>query len=85
MIKEEFNNLDIMNQVEYINKMLNEKKSLTNIASDLNIGRSTIRDRFKKVNYIYDKKLNQYIQCEKVVCDTKVIQSNTNVLESIKC
>lgn len=83
MIKEEFNNLDIMDQVEYINKMLNEKRSLTNIASDLSIGRSTIRDRFKKVNYIYDKKLNQYIKCEKLVCDTEVIQSNTNVLESI--
>ena len=83
MIKEEFNNLDIMDQVKYINKMLNEKRSLTNIASDLSIGRSTIRDRFKKVNYIYDKKLNQYIQCEKVVCDTEVIQSNTNTLESI--
>lgn len=83
MIKEEFNNLDIMDQVEYINKMLNEKRSLTNIASDLSIGRSTIRDRFKKVNYIYDKKLNQYIKWEKLVCDTEVIQSNTNVLESI--
>lgn len=83
MIKEEFNNLDIMDQVEYINKMLNEKRSLTNIASNLSIGRSTIRDRFKKVNYIYDKKLNQYIKCEKLVCDTEVIQSNTNVLESI--
>ena len=80
MIKEEFNNLDIMDQVKYINKMLNEKRSLTNIASDLNIGRSTIRDRFKKVNYIYDKKFNQYIQCEKIVCDTEVIQSNTCLL-----
>lgn len=84
MIKEEFNNLDIIDQVKYINKMLNEKRSLTNISNDLSIGRSTIRDRFKKANYIYDKKLNQYIQYEKVACDTEVIQRNTNILESIK-
>lgn len=61
MNKDVFNSLDIMDQVAYINNQLKLNKSLTQISKDLNIGRSTIRERFKKINYIYSKDNNQYL------------------------
>lgn len=58
----EFDKLDKFEQVNYINSEL--KKSgftLTKICNKLEIGRSTIRDRFKKIGYFYDKKSNLYL------------------------
>lgn len=60
MNKEEFNKLEITKQIEYINNKLIEGNTLTNICKSLVIGRSTIRDRFKKVSYEYNKTTNQY-------------------------
>ena len=60
MNKTEFNNLDIMDQIEYINKSILEGNTLTNICKSIGIGRSTIRDRFEKVSYKYNKSINQY-------------------------
>ena len=51
MNKTEFNNLDVLEQIEYINKNLLEGNTLTNVCKNIGIGRSTIRDRFKKVSY----------------------------------
>ena len=62
MEKDKFNNLSLIEQVEYINSLLEGNKTLTNIAKDIGIGRSTIRDRFKKINYRYSKDLNKYIK-----------------------
>ncbi|RDY22392.1 DUF4250 domain-containing protein, partial [Romboutsia maritimum] len=62
MNKDKFNNLDVMEQVEYINSLLENKRSLTSISKDLSIGRSTISERFKKIGYKYNKQLNQYIK-----------------------
>ena len=73
MNKDEFNSLEVMDQVEYINNLLENKKTLTSISKDLNIGRSTISDRFKKIGYRYNKQLNQYLKFES---NTDVIQSN---------
>lgn len=61
MTKEEFNKLDTLKQVEYINNELENNNSVTSVCKSLGIGRSTIRDRFKKINYIYSKELNKYI------------------------
>ena len=60
MNKTEFNSLDVMEQIEYINKSLLNGNTLTNICKSIGIGRSTIRDRFKKVSYEYNKSINQY-------------------------
>ena len=60
MNKTEFNNLDVLEQIEYINKNLLEGNTLTNVCKNIGIGRSTIRDRFKKVSYEYNKNINQY-------------------------
>ena len=46
MTKEDFNNLDIIEQINYINEKLVEGNTLTNICKSIGIGRSTIRYRF---------------------------------------
>ncbi|EPS51656.1 putative DNA-binding protein [Clostridium botulinum CFSAN002367] len=60
MDRADFDKLEVQDQVIYINKQLGEGSTLREIASNLNIARSTLRDRFKKIGYIYNKKLNIY-------------------------
>ena len=60
MGKEEFNKLKVKDQVEYINQKL-DKKSLTEICKDINISRSTVRKRFLKQGYVFNKNNNKYI------------------------
>lgn len=50
MTREEFNNLDILEQVEYINNEL-INSSLNKIAQSMGMSESTIRDRFKNKGY----------------------------------
>lgn len=61
MTKDEFNNLEIMDQINYLNKYLNEGLTLTNICKSIGIARSTVGGRMTKQGYILDKNLNQYI------------------------
>ena len=49
MDREEFDKLEVLDQVEYINNQLENNKSIASVCKDLKIGRSTIRDRFKKL------------------------------------
>ena len=60
MNKKEFDKLEVLEQIEYINKSLLEGYTLTSISSYIGIGRSTIGGRFKKVGYKYNKTINQY-------------------------
>ena len=60
MNKEEFNKLKISEQIDFINSELKNNKSITSVCKELGVGRSTIRDRFKKANYSYSKDLNKY-------------------------
>lgn len=66
MTKEQFNKLELLNQVNYINNQLDKNNSLTSICKDLDISRSTIRDRFKKIGYIYSKDLKKYLYNESI-------------------
>lgn len=83
MTKEQFNKLEKLEQVQYINSKLKEGYSLTKISKELRVGRSTITDRFRKINYTYSKESNQYIyndsvtDVEKVVRDIKVKEDIT--------
>ena len=62
MNRAEFDRLDKFEQVNYINDQLEKSGlTLTNICKKLGIGRSTIRDRFKKIGYIYNKNSNLYL------------------------
>lgn len=83
MNKDEFNSLEILEQIEYVNKLLKNNMTLTSISKTLGVGRSTIRDRFKKLNYTYNKNLNEYILSKELDCNTDVIQKNKKVLKSI--
>lgn len=74
MTKEQFNQLNILDQIKYINNQLENNSTLTLVCKDLNVGRSTIRDRFKKLSYSYSKDLNRYVYNDSV---TDVVQKVT--------
>ncbi|SCJ52391.1 Uncharacterised protein [uncultured Clostridium sp.] len=61
MNKDKFNKLPILEQIDFINSQLKKNKSITSVCKELGVGRSTIRDRFKKSNYSYCKDSNEYI------------------------
>ena len=61
MTKDEFNNLEIIDQINYLNKYLKDGLTLTNICKSIGIARSTVGGRMTKQGYILDKNLNQYI------------------------
>ncbi len=70
MGKEEFNKLNLKEQIEYINKKL-ENKTLTNLCEEIKISRSTIRERFLKQGYIFDKSKNKYIYNKNIKVNNK--------------
>lgn len=76
MTKEQFNQLDVLEQIKYINNQLENNSTLTLICKELNISRSTIRDRFKKVSYSYSKELNRYVYNNSI---TNVVQKVTEI------
>ncbi|MBZ9626326.1 hypothetical protein G9F71_026330 [Clostridium sp. FP2] len=60
MTKVEFNKLEILMQLKYINSLLEKGKSLRSISSDLNMSKTTFRDRFVKIGYVYNLDTRQY-------------------------
>ncbi|MEF9991270.1 MAG: hypothetical protein RR835_02310 [Peptostreptococcaceae bacterium] len=66
MNKEKFNSLTILEQIDFLNSQIKNNKSITSVCKELGIGRSTIRDRFKKLHYAYSKDLNKYIKVDPV-------------------
>lgn len=61
MNKEQFKNLDILDQIEYVNNILREGKTLTAFSEDVGISRKTISKNFCKVGYKYSQSKKQYI------------------------
>lgn len=85
MTKEQFNTLDVLKQIDYINEQLNNNKSITIVCKELGVGRTTIRDRFKKINYIYDKESNAYVLKElNNNCNIDVIDINNGCNTSVE-
>ncbi|HDK7162293.1 TPA: hypothetical protein PTV34_003677 [Clostridium botulinum] len=62
MDKTKFNKLSVLEQLEYVNDKLIKGESLRNISSDLKMSKTTIRDRFKKIGYIFNAEQRQYIK-----------------------
>ena len=60
MNKEQFNQLNLIDQMTYINDLLNSM-SLTKACELIGLDRSTIRKRFKSKGIIFNKDLNQYV------------------------
>ena len=86
MNKTEFNKLEVMEQIEYINKSLLNGNTLTNICKSIGIGRSTIRDRFEKVSYKYNKSINQYESIIEIIEAETIAPAGANepIKEDIK-
>lgn len=80
MNKQKFNSLDLMKQLEYVNKKLSDGESLREISKGLNMSKTTIRNRFKKIDYVFNKDKKQYIKDNENVEDE--YKHNTNVLKS---
>jgi len=73
MERVQFDKLEIAEQLQYINQNL-KTSTLTNICEEIGIGRTTIRDRFYKESYIFDKYLKQYIKDSEYKHNTSVLQ-----------
>ena len=52
--------LEVLSQLEYINTELTKKNTLSEICKSVGIGRTTIRDRFLKERYSFNKTNNRY-------------------------
>lgn len=77
MDKQQFNNLEITEQIQYINKQL-QSNSLTTVCSTIGIDRATVRKRFKGRGYTLVD--NQYIATD---TDTKKANdSNSKTVEN---
>ncbi|MCB2362201.1 DUF4250 domain-containing protein [Clostridium estertheticum] len=66
MTKDNFNDLKIMEQIGYVNTELKKGESLRSISQNLNMSKSTFRERFKKIGYIYNPKTKQYYRNEDI-------------------
>lgn len=60
MDKQQFNQLEVLEQIQYINNNL-DNNSLTKLCDTLGVNRSTISKRFKAKGYTFNKELNKYI------------------------
>ena len=81
MNKKLFNSLTIIEQINFFNQKLKNGLNITQICSEINISYNTIRDRFSKNFYIYNKLSNQYECVERTFpLDEEIIQK---VLEKI--
>ena len=60
MNKEQFDALDKIEQINYINNQLSKGQTLIDVCKSIGIGRTTIRDRFERIGYKYNNKAKQY-------------------------
>ena len=72
MDKQQFNNLEVLEQIKYINRQL-EFKSLRKICESIGIKRKAVNDKFKDVGYTLVG--NQYIATD---TDTKKANNNNS-------
>ena len=79
MEKDIFLNLSIEEQVEYLNKKLEEGQTVIRIREDLRIGEKTLQRIIKSNGYRYNQKLRKYI------CNTEVSQKVQIQGEVIDC
>ena len=65
MSKEEFNLLNENEQLEYVNARLSEGMSFTQVTEkEIGIRRNTVRDRFKRLGYVLDQEVMQFVLVE---------------------
>ena len=74
MNKEELKALPIEEQMKYMNNLLNDNKSRSDIYKMIGMARTTLGDHVKRCNYKFDTNTNQYIKSD----SQALIQSNNN-------
>lgn len=77
MTKYNFNQLSIEEQINYFNIKLGNGFKINEICKDLNISYNTIRDRFTRNGFAYNKFNKQY------ECVEKIFQYDEEVLEKV--
>ena len=80
MDRNQFDNLDLLDQITYINDNLKES-TLTKICLIIGIGRTTIRDRFIKGGYVFNAISRQYDKDNTLVVQT--YQNNKRVAQRV--
>lgn len=79
MDKKLFNSLTIIEQINYFNEKLKCGMNITQICTEINISYNTIRDRFIKNHYSYNKLTNKYECIERLFpLDEEVIEKALN-------
>lgn len=83
MNRVEFDNLSIIEQVDYINKHLELGSSLTKECDSIGIDRKTIRKRFSKYGFSFNKDSNKYMKILNDKSNIKVVprEYDTKVVE----
>lgn len=61
MNKEQFKSIEIFEQIEYVNNILKEGKTLTSFSEEIGISRKTISKNFSKSGYKYSQSKKQYV------------------------
>lgn len=61
MNKDEFKNLDILDQIKYVNNILKNGQTLTKFSEEIEISRKTISKNFSRAGYKYSQSKKQYI------------------------
>lgn len=79
--KESFNNMSILDQIYYINNLLETGETLNNICNNMPIAKKTLRNRFKKEGYIFNKNLRQYIQDIPEEASESQIKGQINIID----
>ena len=72
MNKSSFNKLTLQNQVKYFNTRLKSGENISQICNSISISYSTIRDRFKRNNYVYSKVSNQYENKKHMIVNNEI-------------
>ena len=69
MDKQEFNKLEVIEQINYINSEIIKGESLRNIADNLGMSKTTFRDRALKIGYVYNSNTSQYNRDNTIVIE----------------
>jgi len=58
--KKQYEQMEVLEQLNFINELLSKGENLTKVAQSLGMSRSSIARNFKKISYTYDSTTKQY-------------------------
>jgi len=86
MDKIQFNKLEILKQLEYVNLNLKQGQTLRAIAENIGISKTTIRERLFKIGYTYNatNKLYEKINSEGIQIDHEEVKTQQEKAREVK-